>query len=547
MSHTTSTGRFQQKLKKPVKNALIIYPYLYQNPYYVLPPIGAEYAQAALESNGIKTRLLDMRFENNLENAHQKILKTDLVCLYGHVEYSPLYGHFERNVIKQIIEMIPDQTPLIAGGKGFFDHEDPFESHPKIDIVTLGSPDTPLGDIIQGKKLSTIPNIIYRTHDQKIQINKREYTPLSEEIFPRRELRKSTYFYHVGGNKLDMLWSGYGCNNRCTFCSEFGKDYDRSPMKYRGRSAESLFTEIKTIDAGIIAVYDDNVTTNMATLDQLADLLIKNRVHKNYVAAGRVSHILKAGLETVTKLEKAGFFALSLGMESVHDKTLKLYKKGLTRKMLTEVMGLMNKTNIIVNGTFLLGSPGESEKEILEIAEFARKHKLDNIGTNRLRIDPDSLLYHLVYDAEGNPLPGLDRIEGDHLAKLKYKIKFGQRNPLRIMRTFLKLYKNRGFKTDPGVIISNALGLFIRKTWLEKSIIVPVLLKTQRFIFALPFFRPLSRALAHLIMPVIDLLLYTGKIYNKVKPRDTDLLADIFLNLKSGVFEKHRELAQRIK
>jgi len=540
-------SRFETKIQGKIKNAVIIYPYLYQNPYYVLPPIGAEYCQAGLESLGINTKLYDMRFEESIDNIYNDIINCDLVCIYGHIEYSPLYGHFEKNIINKIFNIIPESTPIIAGGKGFFEHEQPFEKYKKIDIVTLGSPDIPLQSLFKNQKIDSISNIIYRNLDNHPIKNPREYLDLSENIFPRRDLRNPKYLYHAGSNKLDMIWSGYGCNNRCTFCNEFGKDYDRSPMKYRGRSSQSLYNEIKTVEAGIVAIYDDNITTNMTVLSELSDLLIENKIYKSYVAAGRVSHILKAGLETIKKLERGGFIALSLGMESVKDDTLKLYRKGLNQKMLVNVMKLLNQTNIIVNGTFLLGSPGETESDMDKISEFARKYKLDNISTNRLRIEPGSVLYNLVNDANGQPIENLKRIEGDELARIKYKIKFGQRNPLRITRTFLKLYKNKGLKTDPTYIIINAIELFIKHTWIEKSLVIPLILKIFKFLFKLSITRHLTRLSATLFMPLIDLLLFFGSLINRVKPDKFNILPSIFLILKDNLFEKHRELAQKMK
>ncbi len=525
-----------------ISEATVIYPYTYQNPYYVLPPIGAEYAQASLESCEIKTRLFDMRFEENLESLKESIAGSGLVCLFGHVEYSPLYGHFDKNVIQEIFDIIPQGMPVIAGGKGFFNHEAPLEKFKQIDLVTMGQPDAAIKSILSEKSMKSICNIMYRTKEGGIVKNKREYTDLPESIYPRRDLRDQKYFYHAAGTPLDMLWSGYGCNHRCTFCSEFGKDYDRTPMRYRGRNAQSIFEEIKTIDAPIVAFYDDNMTTNMDVFLELADLLIENKVRKVIATSGRVNHVVKAGVEGIRKLEKAGVFALSLGMESVKDETLKLYRKGQNYQMLEKCMEIMNRTNIVVNGTFLLGSPGESEQDMMDILSFAKKVKLDNIGTNRLSVAKNTVLYQLLEKSKEK----LPMITGSELADIKYKIKFGQRNPLRILRTLLKIYKNRGVKFEPTLILLNFINIAISHTWLEKTLALPLVVKMfSRLLKVLPL-RPLTRTVAYLTMPLIDALLFAGSYLSRLAP-NTNFLPSLFLHLKEGLFEKHRSFAQKLR
>jgi radical SAM superfamily enzyme YgiQ (UPF0313 family) len=526
---------YLNKAKSDIKKVVIVYPFTYINPYFALPPIAAEYLQAGFAEAGKNVVLLDMRFETDIE---EQVKNADLVCLYGYFEDCSIFGKWKFHVITEVLKQIPPDTPVIAGGTGFTDTEEAMRTYPNIDIIIRGNPELPVIELMNTGTPENIRNLVYRDGDEIIYAERVTHI-LSEDIYPKRNLRNPKYFYHVTGFKVDLVRSAAGCNYKCKFCYEYGKDFDGKYMRWHGRSARSLFNELKEIEAPFVGWVDDDMTTDMATLEELSDLLIKEGITKFYMGTGRVDHVIKSNVAALRKMEKAGFLALSFGVESVKKETLRFYGKGLSIENIEKGMSMMQKTNIMLICNFIFGSPGETEEDMLNMLWFGRKWNADTIVTNRFRVQKDSPMHDLIYDHEtGKAKPGMERIEGDELARIKYKIKFAQRTPFRIMLTILKLYRHKGMSIDPGILFCGALETVTKNTWLEKTIIFPLLLKITKQLLLFPLLRHLTRITAILLMPLLKAFNWVFEIIDKRAGISTTVLPKIFLSLKEGMYKK---------
>jgi len=527
--------------KKDINNIVIIHPFTYVNPYIVLPPIAAEYLQAGIAQTGRKAILLDMRYETGVK---EHLEKADLVCLYGHFEDCSLFGKWKVHVIHEVLEQVPPVVSVVAGGTGFNDPKEAFGLYPKIDVIIRGNPEIPIMKFLNGESLESIENLAYRK-DGEVIYTKRVIHALPENIYPRRDLRNPKYNYHIMGIKTDLIRAGIGCNYRCKFCYEYGKDSDGSFRRWQGRSAQSLFNEIKEIEAPIVGWVDDDMTTNMKTLDELADLLIQNKIQKLYAGTGRLDHVNKSTVETLRKLEKAGLIALSVGVESLKEETLKFYGKGHTIEDVEKAMRLMQKTNILLFCSFIFGSPGETEQDMMDMLWFGRKWNVDTLVTNRLRVPKHSPMYELIYDSEtGMVKHGMEMLEGDELAKVKYKVKFAQRTPFRILLSLLKLYRHQGMFIDPLYLLCTILETVTKYTWLEKTKVFPVFLKVTKKIATFPMFHQISRLIAIILTPPLRVANQLFELIDRHLGISTNFLFKSLLYLKNGIYKKQCLRAQ---
>ena len=465
-----------QKNKDHIQNVVIVYPFTYVNPYYALPPVATEYLQAGVLETGRNAVLLDMRYETDIQ---EHLEKADLVCFYGYYEDCSIFVKWKIHIIQEVLDQIPSDIPIVAGGTNFNNPDMAFEQYPDIDVIILGNPETCIMDLLSEKRFEDIDNLAYRM-DGEIIKTKRVITPLPEKIYPRRRFRNPKYKYHMMGIKTDLVKAGVGCNYQCRFCYQYGKDFDGSFRKWQGRSARSLFDEINEIEAPIVGWVDDDMTADMNTLEELSEMLLHHRIQKLFAGTGRIDHVNKyterKNMEILKKLEKAGFLALSFGVESLKSETLRFYGKGQTVESIENAMSLMKKTNILLICNFIFGSPGETEEDMMNMLWFGRKWDVDGIVTNRLEVPKDSDLYHAIYDPEtGEVRPGMERITDDELARIKYKVKFGQRTPFRILLSLLKLYRHQGMFIDPIYLFCCMLETMTQHTWLEKTRIFPFL------------------------------------------------------------------------
>ena len=136
---------YTQKKRGNINNVVIVYPFTYMNPYYALPPIAAEYLQAGIIETGRRATLLDMRYETNIQ---EHLETADLVCLYGYFEDCSIFGKWHLHVIPEVLAMIPNVVPVIAGGTGFKEYEKVFEMYSNIDVIIRGNPEVPIMELL---------------------------------------------------------------------------------------------------------------------------------------------------------------------------------------------------------------------------------------------------------------------------------------------------------------------------------------------------------------------------------------------------------------
>jgi radical SAM superfamily enzyme YgiQ (UPF0313 family) len=532
---------YLEKIKdRKIDNVVVVYPYTYINPFFAPPPIAAEYLQAGILETGRKAQLLDMRFETDIREYMEK---ADLVCVYGYFEDCAIFVKLKYNVIEDVLGQVPESTPIIAGGTGFSEPDQAFSLYPQIDLILRGNPETPIMEVLESQDIASVKNIAYRS-DGNVVFSERVIHPLSEHIYPRRHLRNPKYHYHAVGIKADTIRAGVGCNYNCKFCYQYGKDLDGKHRRWQGRSARSLFNELKEIEASIVGWVDDDMTQSMENLGELADLLIENGVHKLYGGTGRLDHVNNSNLGTLTKLEESGLLALSFGVESLNEKTLRFYGKGQKIEDIERAMHLMQKTNILLFCSFILGSPGETEQDMMDMLWFGRRWNVDTMVTNRLRVPKDSYLHSQIYDSDENIRPGMQRIQGPQLAKIKYKVKFGQRTPFRLMLSMLKLYRHKGMFFDPLYLLFSALETAIKFTWLEKTLILPFGLWLAKKTVTLPGFRYISRAVAILLTPLVKGLNWLFEAVDKHLKISTALIPNVLLFYKYKLYKKQVLRAQ---
>ena len=529
-----SISNFQKK-KEDIKNVVIVYPFTYSYPYQALPPIAAEYLQAGILEAGRNAVLLDMRYENDIT---EHIKSADLVCLYGYFEDCSMFGRWKVHVIQEVIDQVPAETPIVAGGTGFSDPDEAFKTYPQIDMIIRGNPEVPIMDLFRESNPENVKNLVYRKGEQIVH-TERIIHDLPEDIYPRRHLRNPKYNYHLMGIKVDLIRAAVGCNYKCKFCFQYGKDFDGNFIRWKSRSASSIFNEIGEIEAPFIGWVDDDMTTDMKMLEDLADMLIENKIRKLYLGTGRIDHVIKSDVKALRKLERSGFLALSFGIESLKKETLKFYGKGLTLENVEKGMRMMRKTNILLICSFIFGSPGETEKDMLDMLWFGRKWNIDSIVTNRLRVKQGSDMHKLIYDPEtGKERPGMERIEGKELARIKYKIKFGQRTPLRVLLLILKLYRHRGMFMDPLYVLYSIFETVTKYTWIEKTLIIPALLKISKILLRLTVIRWFNKIVAMILTLPIMALNWFFELIDKQIGFSTAIIPRIFLYLKEGMYKK---------
>lgn len=377
------------------RNALCIYPWQRGiSATNWLPPLGLEYISAAIKQAGVDTHLVDMRFEPDPEHLRQ--LKAEAICISANWEDQlsmlPLLTGLFR----------PDQTIIVGGRAASLSTEEIFRTCPNVDAVVRGDGEETVGELFSGKQIGTISGLSYRAHGSVHHNPHRRFDEIPESIFPDRQGRRHTYQVRMGtvetGIPIDMLSSSRGCPFHCKFCT-----FSRNPLgekrPWTGRSPRSVVAELEGLQADHILFTDDHFAADIRRVEEICGLIIEKNIKKTLAVALRIEVAFHDAV--LDKLWKAGFRFLSLGIESTSDRTLGALEKGFDTTRVRAACRRLRKYPFLLIGYFIVGNIGETEEDMLNIADFAHELGLDFIYPSYLKMERYSPLEDMVKQSGG--------------------------------------------------------------------------------------------------------------------------------------------------
>jgi coproporphyrinogen III oxidase-like Fe-S oxidoreductase len=128
-------------------------------------------------------------------------------------------------------------------------------------------------------------------------------------------------------------------------------------------------------------------------LEKIAELLAAQGLNKElkFGVFGRTDLINEKVLSTLVKMNVR---SISFGLESGSDRILHYLKKPtVTVKNHLEALQLCKKHGIHTNGTFIVGSPDETEEDLAQTMELIKNPNLDQVSISQLTPLPGSDLW----------------------------------------------------------------------------------------------------------------------------------------------------------
>lgn len=429
-------------------HALVLNPYMKESSAAMgfFPPAGLEYVATAMEGLVGKLSLVDLRQEKDLHPL-ENLLKfiddenIDLICI------SCNWSYYFKEVIA-LINCLPNNRDIIVGGQQATDYvEELFGFCPNIKIIVRGEGEESMQEILEGASLSVIKGISFRDNGKIIHNPVRPLADVNKLRFPNRKLRRTSY--HLKSKNIILSKSGFdsvltarGCPYSCKFCTLSLNPLGQKRF-YSARKPESIIKELKTVDAKVIFMADDNFFVNPKRVTEICDLIRQEKIDKRFIAHARLE--IAKHPKMLEKAYEAGFRVMLMGIESPHDKTLKLFNKGFTRKDVEESFAVLRDYPFYYHGYFIFGNIGETAEEMVEIAEFAEKIGVDSISAQKLRLEKYSSMKELVEKTPGyhyntTGFVYSDKYDIDKLGQIGKKIKKGFYKPKRLIMIAKKVY-----------------------------------------------------------------------------------------------------------
>jgi len=363
------------------------------------PPLGILYCATVLENEGFEVSVLDQAakgFSTAQAVGWVKKENPDILGLSVLSSSSKEAGKLSSHVKKEN----PDVHVVLGNYHPTFNAERMLRKYPEIDIVVRGEGEDTcleLAKCLQKKSdLKKVKGITYR--DKGGEIVATPENPLIKDVdslpFPNRRLLDCEYASRVFGvktatKKFTSILSSRGCPFQCTFCS--CREIARG--MWRPRSVENIVEELESLyNEGYreFLFVDDNFTLNPRRIVKFCHMLRRKKLEIDWFCDSRVDN---CGFSTFREMVKAGCRTLYFGMESANQRILDYYKKNITPEQSRTAARNARKAGIdIIVGSFIVGAPDETRKEIRNTLQFAQ------------RIDIDVPSFNILCAPVGSPL-----------------------------------------------------------------------------------------------------------------------------------------------
>lgn len=391
-----------------------------------VPPLGLGYLAANLRNAGYDVEILDCLIEDYYHEQHngneiiygldpqnifQRIADNnpDLIgvsCLFSN------RGQEALNICRIAKNAIPG-CHVVLGGQ----HPSGMPElilNPDVDYILRGESDNSFIELVKAinhhEDLSKVDGIVLKMGDSYFLGPKTQFPDVKSLPYPAWDLVNITKYWQVGmadyeintknQRKFLIMITTRGCPHHCYFCTS----RMMSGHKYREREIDDILCEIQLYkdQYGVeeIHFWDDNFFANKKKVKRLLSLLIEKFPDINFQTPSG-SEINALDDDIIALLAKAGFKKIFLAVESLDDA---IQKDHIDKKVkLSRIPDIVNKCHeygMIVEGSFMVGFPGETKEQIDTTFENAKKYDFDRISISIVNPLPGTPLYD--YCKKGN-------------------------------------------------------------------------------------------------------------------------------------------------
>lgn len=332
-------------------------------------PTGLEYLAAYIEDSVAEVNIVDLKMEDQPVDYYLRRLKPDLVgismCATEHSEGLAIAQKAKR---LGMTTMVGNYHPT---GLAHF-----FASHPDIDFVVRGEGEETLLELINKGHAEGVLGVSYKNRKEVVHNSDRPFIEnLNSLPFPARHLRRHKYSSRIDRKtKRDILTISRGCRGKCTFCCE--PSMNKGFQRYR--SPDNILKEIIEVyewhEKGPLSFHltDPNVLGNAEVIEDLCDRLISLNLDIEMICHIRADKVM-AHPDVVGKMVKAGFVSFEMGIESPNPRDLFSTKKGFGVDVHEKACRILRKYGAQPLGTFVIGLPEQTGKEILAFPDYGRR------------------------------------------------------------------------------------------------------------------------------------------------------------------------------
>lgn len=175
-----------------------------------------------------------------------------------------------------------------------------------------------------------------------------------------------------------------GCDNRCTYCT-----IPSIRGKYRSRNPDSLLEEAGYLDdmgvreliivAQDVTRYGKDLTGEYTLVDLLRRLLAERSFEKIRLLYCYPESVSDELIELVASEERMAKY-MDVPLQHISDGILRRMGRRTDSVQIRELFGKLRSRGIAIRTTFIVGFPGETDEQFLELSDFISEYEPEHIG-----------------------------------------------------------------------------------------------------------------------------------------------------------------------
>lgn len=184
-----------------------------------------------------------------------------------------------------------------------------------------------------------------------------------------------------------IVRSTRGCPGKCAFCTK------TMCSKFRIFSVGRFFDEIEELlSDGFESFFfsDDTFSFSDKRVDDVCKEIEKRNLNIRWTSNMRIRDINE---EKIKKMKEHGAYRVFVGIETINPNSSELVSKNITKEMIESKIDILKKYDMEFHASFILGCPGDTEKDVRETFKFISKIRPTLITINKLKVYPGTDIY----------------------------------------------------------------------------------------------------------------------------------------------------------
>jgi len=374
---------------------------------YLPPPLGILGLAAYLErsNNGYEIKVLDCQAERLDWHGLEKRIESFQPDVGAPSSLSTCNAYTAIRAVEVAKKVNPDTVTVVGGQHFTATAQESLETYPELDVIVRGEGEETLADLVRTIEndghLSGVEGISFRHDGQVVHnpcrkpIENLDDLPLPGYHFVGDHMNKYHFMQMVDPKKhYTLVEASRGCNEHCTFCSQWrfwgGAFRSKSPK----RIADEFEYCHREFGSQFIWLVDDNFGFG-ERMDGLCDEIIRRGLSEEilWFLQARSDDII-THQSVLPKMRRAGNRWVLTGLENNSPQTLEGWRKTIRPSDSKTAIALLKRNDIFSQGTFIIGERKDTHESLEAFRNFVED------------VDPDLAIFGVL-----TPYPGTETYE----------------------------------------------------------------------------------------------------------------------------------------